>query len=265
MADEPKPLFTIDAGKILAKLHLAAQQQVPNSLVINTAIKNPVAKGDPKNPGKVEFDFENKSGEYQIAIVKLLAYQIQIDLLKNKKLMEFQTQLDKYKKENDKAKLTDKTKDKDDSELKKIHEEMLKLFAGFKLPDYKEDREDFEASAKSFNEAVQKENEKRKTERKEAEEKLKSEAFEDMSKYYETFLGKDVAAKLSEDSVAIMPADSDGKLKDPAAFKNINDYKLDVESIAKDIEKVEEKAAEKPNEWLQRNIAFVAGYTVNIE
>ena len=66
------PIFEVHAGKILSKLHLAAQQQVPNSVIVNTAIKNPVDKADPQNPGKTEFDLENKSGEYELAIDKII-------------------------------------------------------------------------------------------------------------------------------------------------------------------------------------------------
>ena len=60
---EFNPVFEIDASKLLAKLHLAGQQAIPNSKVINTGIKDNDPKADPNSPGKVTFVF-SKLGEY---------------------------------------------------------------------------------------------------------------------------------------------------------------------------------------------------------
>ena len=44
MANENDVSFELDAGKLLATLHLAAAQAIPNSIAINTGIIDPQAK-----------------------------------------------------------------------------------------------------------------------------------------------------------------------------------------------------------------------------
>ena len=171
MASEPKALFTIDAGKILAKLHLAAQQQAPNCVVINTGIKNPSGKQDPKDPGKVEFDFENKSGEYQACFGwtadNRYTYKVAIDPAKNKKLKKLLEDLAKaqgkkkdaadQKPDDKKTSLTDdKAKDKQDAadkkeeklspEVEKLQKQILAEYKSYGLKGYKEDSESFAES-----------------------------------------------------------------------------------------------------------------------
>ena len=291
MASEPKALFTIDAGKILAKLHLAAQQQAPNCVVINTGIKNPSGKQDPKDPGKVEFDFENKSGEYQACFGwtadNRYTYKVAIDPAKNKKLVKLLEDLAKaqgkkkdaadQKPDDKKTSLTDDTaKDKQDAadkkeeklspEVEKIQKQILAEYKSYGLKDYKEDSDSFTESQKSFNTAVKEENEARAEEAKKQQEKLKKSTFAEVKKYFETFVGKEAAAKVTESSLVPMALDADGKLKDPADFKHIKDYVIDTAALEKEIKSLEEKQAEqKPNEPIVRTVGFCTGYTVNID
>lgn len=287
MANPNDAVFEIDAGKILAKLHLAGQQAIPNSIPINTGIVNPVAKADPKNPGNVEFNLDNKSGEYQFAVLKLLKYQVQINLKKNKNLMKLQENLEKAKKEDSKkkdkdkhadAKLTDKTKDADDKEKDKeekvdkdskaykVQQDILKEFASYKLKDYKEDKENFAESAKSFNEAVKLENEQRKKAKEDEEDKLQKEAFEDIKTYFKTVSGDQNASKIKQTDIVQLNADVDGKTKDPAQFKEIKDFKITTKAVDDQIKKYEEKIQEtKPNDWITRNIMFATCFTVEVE
>ncbi len=99
MANPNDAVFEIDAGKILAKLHLAGQEQLASmkAIAINTGIVNPVAKATPKDPGKVEFDLDNKTGEYQFAVLKILSYKVPLDISKNKKIIKLQEELEKAK------------------------------------------------------------------------------------------------------------------------------------------------------------------------
>jgi hypothetical protein len=48
MANENDVSFELDAGKLLATLHLAAAQAIPNSIAINTGIIDPQAKPNPE-------------------------------------------------------------------------------------------------------------------------------------------------------------------------------------------------------------------------
>jgi len=69
MAAEPKALFTVDAGKILAKLHLAGAQQAPNYFVINSAVQKD-SSGTPEDPKDTKFDLSSKDGTYEVCLVK---------------------------------------------------------------------------------------------------------------------------------------------------------------------------------------------------
>jgi len=86
------PIFEIDASKLLAKLHLAGQTQVPNSKVINTGIKDNDPKATPDKPENVKFEF-SKSGEYQLTILKLISYRVPIDLSKQDDIVKADKEL----------------------------------------------------------------------------------------------------------------------------------------------------------------------------
>lgn len=296
MANSNDAVFQIDAGKILAKLHLAGQQAIPNSIPINTGIENPVAKADPKNLGNTEFNLDNKTGEYQFAVMKLLKYQVLIDLKKNKNLEKLQKDLEKAIEEDAKktekggkdkhadAKLTDKTKDEDDKESDKedgedgeeqvdknsktykVQQEILKEYASYKLKEYKEDKENFKESLKSFIDAVKAENELRKKTKQDNEDKLQKEAFTDIKTYFKTVSGDKNASKIKEADIVKLNADVDGKTKDPTQFKDIKDFKITTEAVDDQIKKYEEELqSSKPNDWITRNIMFAIGFSVEIE
>lgn len=115
MAEQSKPFFNIDAKKILATLHLAGQSQVTiegsNQSIINTAIKNPVNKGDPAKLGNTEFDFS--SDTYQVASGHLMQYKLPIVLELNKDLA---TAYEEFKKlDEDNKKQLEKNKQKNES------------------------------------------------------------------------------------------------------------------------------------------------------
>ena len=250
MANPNDAIFEIDAGKILAKLHLAGQQAIPNAIPINTGIVNPVAKADPSKPGNVEFNLDNKSGQYEFGVLKLLSYQVPIDVSKNKKLADLYKKLEKAKEKDKKAgkdayadaKLTAKTKDEDskdakpekvdkNSETYKVQQEILKEFASYKLSNYKENKDDFNESTTSFKEAVKAENTKRQETKKQNQDKLQKDAYQDIKTYFETISGQQNASKIKQTDIVIRNADVDGKIKDPTQFKNIKDFKITTDNI----------------------------------
>lgn len=105
MANENNTSFELDAGKLLATLHLAAAAAVPNSVSLNTGIVNPAAKPDPANPGKTEFNLDGD--EYQIGISNFttpLTYSCQIDLTKDKKLAKAYEEFKKAEEKDNKQK-----------------------------------------------------------------------------------------------------------------------------------------------------------------
>ena len=117
-----KPIFEVDAGAILAKLHLAGQQQATgkwkDAKIINTAIKNPTNDPNPENPGKTTFDFENSSGEYQVGILAQLRYLPVVDLEKDKTYLELKNKYLEAKGEAKEEAAEKKEEDKEDKEDK---------------------------------------------------------------------------------------------------------------------------------------------------
>ena len=102
MANKNDTLFEVNAGKLLATLHLAASQAIPNSIVINSGIENPQSKPNPEKPDKTTFNVNNKSGKYQLGLVsstKKLTYRIQLDPTKDEILTKA---YDEFKKAEEK-------------------------------------------------------------------------------------------------------------------------------------------------------------------
>ena len=102
MANANDVSFEIDAGVVLAKLHLAGAQAVSNKVqVLNSGIQNQsnyLQPPKPENPGKVLFDCDNKGGSYQMAMTSSIAsgfvsYKCKVDI---KKLKEFNEALARY-------------------------------------------------------------------------------------------------------------------------------------------------------------------------
>ena len=71
MAEDKESLFTVNAGQILAKLHLAARQASELGLfyAVNSGMKDAALNDKPDNPGKALFDLTNKSGEYEVCLM----------------------------------------------------------------------------------------------------------------------------------------------------------------------------------------------------
>lgn len=71
MAESNDSLFTVNAGQILAKLHLGALQPIPSEIILNTGIKNMAKSATPDNiPADLVFDLTNKSGLYELGVVR---------------------------------------------------------------------------------------------------------------------------------------------------------------------------------------------------
>jgi len=98
----PQELFQININQLIGKLHLAGQQQIPNTVVINTGVVNPTANPDPANPGNTTFSTASKTGEYQIAFARMMVYQPQIDVTANAKYKEAEKLKDKAKSDKEK-------------------------------------------------------------------------------------------------------------------------------------------------------------------
>lgn len=220
----------MDAGSILAKLHLAGIQAVTypdkDDFIVNTGIKNDDQKAKPDNPGKVEFDLTE--GEYQIGFVTTLEYQAKSG---NPQLLP---EIQKYRKAFEKAnpgkaagidKKIDQNAQKELEAEKKTFAEFLKKNAaalkkagvkeldadkldGQKLGEMSELVKKFTAGQKPGKAVT----------REQAAEKAKGIALEQIGKYIGVFSGnKDAEGKLDSQFSMVTV--------DPGV-KNSNDSKL---------------------------------------
>ena len=268
--DIPEELFQININQLIGKLHLAGQQQIPNTVVINTGVINPTASPDPANPGDTKFSTSSKTGEYQVAFAKKFIYKPEIDVTVNPKYIEAEELKKKQDEEKDKAGITDKQKDKDEKDKEELAKKYIEVFKEYKLSGFKEDPKDFDATRKSFQEALKEENEKRKTENEKKSAQLKSEIVADVEKYFESFAGKDSAtsSKSDAESSDLIDLDDNGELSDPTKFnygKYVKDFQFDLEAIAKDVEAAKEKNKTKNADEVAKTIAIILKFEVNAD
>ena len=77
MADGPEELFSLDAGVLLAKLHLAGISQTKQrAIVVNSGIVDSSDSDTPEKPNKSNFDLDNKSGQYEVATFVPVEYVV---------------------------------------------------------------------------------------------------------------------------------------------------------------------------------------------
>ncbi len=126
MADEPKELFKVDAGVLVAKLHLAAKQQVevkdPIIFIKNAGVLNEKKGDTPDKATDATFDF--KSGPtYEVGFfveVKDLRLPYEQYSKEYKKLVT-----DNQKLDSNKIKKIEDSLDKENEELKKQLEKTI--------------------------------------------------------------------------------------------------------------------------------------------
>lgn len=134
-------LFEIDAGKILAKMHLGGQMKYKNLKFFNTGILNNEDKKpeDITAKSKITFDFENKSGIYEIGVlvpdvdIKMPNTPDEIASAEYGANKEVEDDVDKQSGITDDAEEVDKKKEEEKEklspeEIKKMQEENKKAF-----------------------------------------------------------------------------------------------------------------------------------------
>ena len=171
MADDKETLFTVNAGQILAKLHLAGKEAAKDKyhfIVINSGMKDEADDNTAENPGKSLFDLTNKSGEYEVCFVtdQPFQYKEQIVLSADPDVQKKQEKLSDAKEnardaeDNDNNKgITSQQKDeapKANEDVKNAQQDLnitAQKETGVKIPK--------DATSEERKEAIDKENEKR--------------------------------------------------------------------------------------------------------
>ena len=181
MADDKEVAFEVNAGQILAKLHLGCVQMYKGKVKFyNSGI---VGKDDgtPENPGDCMFDMKNKSGQYEVAceledfyLVRSISQQ-EIEKLKSKMI-------------------SPEEKDISDDKLEKKKEELQKKLEKFADPKENVAFKPYKAKA-------------------DFEKGMLELAFKYLKEYLENFCGKQNASKLKKEELVQFYIDDnfDGK------------------------------------------------------
>ena len=268
MAEQFNPLFKIDAGQILAKLHLAGKEAAPNFIVINSGMKDEADGNTAKDPGKSLFDLTNKSGEYEVCFVtnQPFQYKEEIVLSADPSVQKAQEELsvakekagDAKDKDNSKG-ITSQQKDetpKANEEVKKAQEDKNKAVQNatgdVKLPK--------DASDEDVKTAVEKANEKREANKEKNLSVWKSNAIKEMNAYFQTMTGKDAKKITEKDLVMVQFPAEYSKLSD---FE-VKDFKIQGMKEA-ELEKWRKQAAENQDKVQKVRLGFKAAFTVEVE
>ena len=139
MADAPEELFSLDAGVLLAKLHLAGISQTKQKgVVVNSGVIDSADGDTPENPNKSNFDLDNKSKTYEVATFVELEYVVPYEelggedfankIIENQKIEDDKKkeEIQKKLKEQNEARKKDKEKAVDDA--KKDAVDILKTY-----------------------------------------------------------------------------------------------------------------------------------------
>ena len=247
-------LFNINAGQILSKLHLAARSQAPNFIIVNTAIKDETESSTPENPGKCEFDFSNKSGEYEVCFITVdFEYNEQIDLEHDPVIQKANEAI---KKQKDNRNVTD-----DGKTVSKEVQERNKLISS-RFKDLKTIKPD--SSNDEIKSAVEEANKKRAEEKdKKIQTHLKTLVLPQMTQYFETMCGKTVYKKPSIDNLQPLQLNTKFKtLKDKQLVSK--DFKI-ITIEDKDLKTWKENYLKNQDKPVTVNLGFKVQFNVNVD
>ena len=269
MADDKETLFTVNAGQILAKLHLAGKEAAKdkNFIVINSGMKDEADDNTVKNPGKSLFDLTNKSGEYEVCFVtdQPFQYKEQIVLSADPDVQKTQEKLSDAKEnardaeDNDNNKgITSQQKNeapKANKEVKKAQQDLnatAQNATGAKIPK--------DATSEERKEAIDKENEKREADKEKNLDVWKKNAVDAINIYFQTMAGKDAKKITEKDLVMVQFPEDYSKLSD---FE-IKDFKIkDMEEA--DINKWREEVAKNQDKVQKIRLGFKTTFNVEVE
>lgn len=213
MADNFNPIYTIDAGVIIAKLHLAGKSQAKGFIVVNSAIEGESASDTPEKPGKCKFNTDIKSGKFDVVFIaeQTFVYYKQLKLEAFKEYKTYITIKEKgaknpqATKNKDQSKITDKPKENEgeqeqkNDELKNAFRSLIDAVTKCNTDSYKFEKLNPEkATEEDLKKAVDASNTARAEDFKKHYGEHKSNAVKAINNYFQTFVGKDSFKKVSD-------------------------------------------------------------------
>ena len=215
MADIFNPIYNVDAGVILAKLHLAGEQQTENFFVVNSAVEGEKYGDTVDKPGKCKFNTDIKTGKFDISFISKnpLVYYKQIKLEKFKEYEKYMAEKQKEEK-NPKANDQDNNKpinskpeeNKDNEENKEQKSpELQKAYKSLvdavqKCLTLTKGKIDENQPEEEIKKAIDEENKKRAEEFKTSTESFAEFANKEIPLYFQNFVGEKYYKKLSLDT-----------------------------------------------------------------
>lgn len=260
-------LFDVDAGQILAKLHLAARdsvKKVKDAFFVNSGIKNDSQSTTPENPGKVVFDLANNTNEYEVGYITTIKYH---------KAYGLDDLVDAVvdtlaKTSGDSSKITDdiKSKNEDYKKLDASKQQLSSIFNsyGIKLQDKDmssiDSTKNLKALAKEAAKKDEEEYNKMMTD-------IKKEAVDKLYGYLKTFAGVENVKKFSEQDIGMLYiADDINAADDNRLVKNFvlqEMSKQDKDKLVAQFRANFEKDPKQDN--CEQKVCFKVKYTLNVD
>lgn len=251
MADIFNPIYNVDAGVILAKLHLAGEGQTENFFVVNSAVEGEKAGDTVDKPGKCKFNTDIKTGKFDISFISKnpLVYYKQIKLEKFKEYEKYMAEKQKEEKnpkandqDNNKPinskpeenKDNEENKEQKSPELQKAYKSLVDAVQkSLTLTKGKIDENQPEEEIKK---AIDEENKKRAEEFKTSTESFAEFANKEIPLYFQNFVGEKYYKKLSLDTFVKQYFNE--KVNDPSKV-TVKNFQI-IGMTEKEINKLEE-------------------------
>ena len=213
-------IFTVDASKIIAKLHLAARTAAglgKDAMFINTGVVNDDPSATADKPGKVAFNLDNSTNKYQVA------YALDVDYFQSFDAESFLDEMTKLASQlaGKDSKLDDKQKEDVQEKFKTATTKFVNALTSTGKAFPKETKLDLENpdpnlltnedTIKALKDAIAKATSEDKASYEKMMDAAKKSAIEKLNPYLTTFIGEKSFKKISEDDLTPIPISNTAK------------------------------------------------------
>lgn len=247
---ENKSLFKVDAGEVLAKLHLAAKAAVDvagNKVwqVYNTGISQEKKSDTPENPSSTEFDLKNTSWLYELGVFKKFEHKVSnISEDMDSTIIELKAKIAKLQGSAKDTKMLDNDKaEKTSDDLEKLKDDLEKAKQKL-VTDNKKRLADYEKERAEFT----------------------KKAFTLIKTYFTTFVGAKHSNKISEtDLVEFRLPIKIVSAEDKTSIKKFKIVNIDPKLMAKEDEQSKELLLKNNDTLIKTNSGFKVGYSIKTD
>lgn len=268
MADDV--LFEVDASQIIAKLHLAGLQPLSfkaGEFIVNTGIKNDDPKLKPDNPGKITFDLNNSTYEYEVGFVTMFKYHKTYDL--EKSLDAISDLLSKTS--GDKSDIKDKVSDnkKEYEAIKQNTQFVTKIFSAYGVKADENQLKTADGIKAIKDDALKTIEENDKKSYDELKKKLSEVVAKKLQQYMEGFAGKENIGQIGESTMKMIKISEN--MKDSNSSGLVDKFEIQPisdQEYAKLVEQFKLNFMKNPdpkNLNCEEKVCFVIKYMLNVD